>query len=146
VSRRVKLLIAVGVVVFLAISFELARYLTTENRERDAVYALLRDQARGDAPAMLDRLSDCDARCRAAVEANARRLRRAGDVKILAYDSSTAYALGSASGPTRVAWTIVDRQLPVVQCVDVHRGGNVLTGATISLRRLSLPIDNTGTC
>jgi hypothetical protein len=146
VSRRVKLLIAVGVVVFLAISFELARYLTTENRERDAVYGLLRDQARGDAPAMLARLSDCDARCHAAVEANARRLKRPGDVKILAYDSSTAYALGSASGPTRVAWTIVDRQLPVVQCVEVQRGGNVLTGATINLRRLSLPIDNTGTC
>jgi hypothetical protein len=146
VSRRVKLLIAVGVVVFLAISFELARYLTTENRERDAVYGLLRDQARGDAPGMLARLSGCDARCRAAVVANARRLKRAGDVKILAYDSSTAYALGSASGPTRVAWTIVDRQLPVVQCVDVHRKGNVLTGTTISLRRLSLPIDNTGTC
>jgi hypothetical protein len=146
VSRRVKLLIAVGVVAFLAISFELARYLTTENRERDAVYALLRDQARGDASAMLARLSDCDARCRTAVEANARRLKRAGEVKILAYDSSTAYALGSASGPTRVAWTIVNRQLPVVQCVDVHRGGNVLTGATISLRRLSLPIDSQGTC
>jgi hypothetical protein len=146
VSRRVKLLIAVGVVAFLAISFELARYLTTENRERDAVYALLRDQVRGDAPAMLDRLSDCDARCRAAVEANARRLKRSGDVKILAYDSSTACSLGSATGPTRVAWTIVDRQLPVVQCVDVHRGGNVLTGATITLRRLSVPIDSQGTC
>jgi hypothetical protein len=146
VSRRAKLLIAIGVVAFLAISFVLARYLTTENRERDAVYGLLRDQARGDAKAMLARLHDCDARCRANVQADARRLARPGDVKILAYDSSTSYALAGASGPTRVAWTIIDRQLPVVQCVDVHRGGNVLTGATISLRRLSLPIDNTGTC
>jgi hypothetical protein len=146
VSRRTKLLIAVGVVAFVAISLELARYLSTENRERDAVYALLRDQAHGDANAMLNRLSACDARCRANVESNARKLRRAGDVKILSYDSSTAYAVAGASGPTRVAWTIIDRQLPVVQCVDVHRGGNVLTGATISLRRLSLPIDNTGTC
>jgi hypothetical protein len=146
VSRRAKLLIAVGVLAFLAISFVLARYLLTENRERDAVYALLRDQARGDARAMLDRLDDCDARCRAAVRANARRLARPGEVKILAYDSSTSYALGRASGPTRVAWTIVDRQLPVVQCVEVVRGGNVLTGATISLRRLSVPIDRQGTC
>ena len=47
-SRRTKLLIALGAVVFLGISFLLARYLSTENRERDAVYALLRDQARGD--------------------------------------------------------------------------------------------------
>jgi hypothetical protein len=146
VSRRTKLLIAVGVVAFLAISFLLARYLLTENRERDAVYALLRDQARGDARAMLDRLDDCDARCRAAVQADARRLARPGSVKILAYDSSTSYALAGASGPTRVAWTIVDRQLPVVQCVEVVRGGNVLTGATISLRRLSVPIDRQGTC
>jgi hypothetical protein len=146
VSRRTKLLIAVGVVAFLAISLVLARYLTTENRERDAVYSLLKDQARGDARAMLARLDGCDARCRAAVQSDARRLKRPGEVKILAYDSSTSYALGGASGPTRVAWTIINRQLPVVQCVEVVRGGNVLTGATISLRRLSVPIDRQGTC
>lgn len=144
--RRKVLLVAVGVVAFLAISLLLARYLTTENRERDAVYALLRDQARGDAEAMLARLDGCDARCRANVEANARRLKRAGEVKILAYSSSTSYSLGHAEGPTRVAWTIVNRQLPVVQCVQVERTGNVLAGATINLRRLSVPIDRQGTC
>ena len=145
-SRRTKLLIAVAVVVFVGISVVLARYLSTENRERDAVYALLRDQARGDVPAMLARLDGCDARCRADVETDARRLARPGDVKILAYTSSTSYALGGASGPTRVAWTIVNRQLPVVQCVEVQRTGNVLTGRAISLRRLSVPIDSTGAC
>lgn len=144
--RRLVTLIAVGAIVFLAISFLLARYLSTENRERDAVYALLRDQARGDARAMLERLDGCDARCRANVEANARRLKRAGEVKILAYSSSTSYALGHAEGPTRVAWTIVNRQLPVVQCVQVERTGNVLAGATINLLRLSVPIDRQGTC
>jgi hypothetical protein len=143
---RVIALIAVGVVVFLAISLLLARYLSTENRERDAVYALLKDQARGDAQAMLKRLSGCDARCRANVAHDARRLQRAGEVKILAYSSSTSYALGHAEGPTRVAWTIVNRQLPVVQCVQVERTGNVLTGTTINLRRLSVPIDRQGTC
>jgi hypothetical protein len=146
VSRRTKLLIAVGVVLFLGVSLLLARYLSTENRERDAVYALLRDQARGDARAMLRRLDGCDARCRAAVESNARRLKRPGDVKILAYTSSTAYALAGASGPTRVAWTIVNRQLPVVQCVEVQRTGSVLTGRAINLRALSVPIDSTGSC
>ncbi len=144
--RRLVSLIALGAIVFLAISFLLARYLTTENRERDAVYALLRDQARGDARAMLKRLRACDARCRANVGADARRLKRAGEVKILAYSSSTSYALGHDEGPTRVAWTIVDRQLPVVQCVQVERTGNVLTGTTINLRRLSVPIDRQGTC
>jgi hypothetical protein len=144
--RRLVTLIAFGAIVFVAISFLLARYLSTENRERDAVYALLRDQARGDARAMLERLDGCDARCRANVEANARRLKRAGEVKILAYSSSTSYALGHAEGPTRVAWTIVNKQLPVVQCVQVERTGNVLAGATINLRRLSVPIDRQGTC
>jgi hypothetical protein len=146
VSRRTKLLIAVGVVLFVGVSFVLARYLSTENRERDAVYALLRDQARGDVRGMLARLDGCDARCRAAAQDNARRLARPGVVKILAYDSSTSYALGAASGPTRVAWTIVNRQLPVVQCVEVQRTGSVLTGRAINLRRLSVPIDSTGSC
>lgn len=144
--RRLVTLIAFGAIVFVAISFLLARYLSTENRERDAVYALLRDQARGDARAMLGRLDGCDARCRVNVEANARRLKRAGEVKILAYSSSTSYSLRHAEGPTRVAWTIVNRQLPVVQCVQVERTGNVLAGATINLRRLSVPIDRQGTC
>ena len=145
-SRRTKLLIAAGVVLFLGISLLLARYLSTENTERDAIYALLRDQARGDVPGMLGQLDGCDASCRAAVESNARRLKRPGDVKILAYDSSTSYALGGASGPTRVAWTIVNRQLPVVQCVEVQRTGSVLTGRAIHLRRLSAPINSTGSC
>ena len=73
-------------------------------------------------------------------------LARPGDVKILAYTSSTSYALGSATGPTRVAWTIVNRQLPVVQCVEVQRTGSVLTGRAINLRRLSVPIDSQGSC
>jgi hypothetical protein len=146
VSRRTKLLIAAGVVLFVGVSFVLARYLSTENRERDAVYALLRDQARGDVRGMLGRLDGCDSRCRAVAQDNARRLARPGVVKILAYDSSTSYALGAASGPTRVAWTIVNRQLPVVQCVEVQRTGSVLTGRAINLRRLSVPIDSTGSC
>jgi hypothetical protein len=147
VSRRRLAAIAVpALVVFLAISLLLARYLTTENRERDAVYALLEHQARGDARAMLADLDGCDARCRAVVESNARRLKRSGQVKILAYQSSTSYALGGAEGPTRVAWTIINRQLPVVQCVEVQRTGNVLAGRGINLRRLSVPIDREGSC
>jgi hypothetical protein len=146
--RRIVLLVAVGTVVFVACSLVLARWLTAENRERDAVYALLRDQARGDARAMLARLDGCrdDARCRALVAADARRLRRPGAVKILAYRSATAYALGDEEGPTRVAWTIVNRQLPVVQCVAVERRGNALTGHDIVLRRVSAPIAREGSC
>jgi hypothetical protein len=149
VSRRAVIpLAAVGVLVFLAISLLLARYLNTESQERGAVFALLQAQARGDADAMLDRLYGCaqDAACRATTERNARTLKRAGEVKILAYDSTTAYALGGKQGPTRVAWTVIDRGLPVVQCVEVQRTGTVLAGRAIRLRRLSAPIDRQGTC
>src|SRR5436309_15140790 len=95
-------LIALAVVGFLAIAGGVARCLKTENTERDAVYALLRDQARGDAAAMLRRLDGCarDAGCRALAARDARTLRRPGTVKILAYDSGTSYALGAATGPT----------------------------------------------
>ena len=137
-----------GLLAFMGISFLLARWLNTESQERGAVFALLQAQARGDARAMLARLAGCasDPRCAAAVKRNAARLRRAGEVKILAYDSATLYALGPARGATRVAWTVIDRGLPVVQCVDVQRRGTVLAGRAISLRRLSLPIDRQGSC
>jgi hypothetical protein len=133
--------------IFLAISLGIARWLTAENRERDDVYALLEFQARGDARGMLVALTGCaeDRRCRAQVERNARRLKRDGVVKILAYDSSTAYALGSATGPTRVAWG-AGRALPVVQCVMVERQGNALGGRRVLLRRVSAPIDPQGSC
>jgi hypothetical protein len=137
-----------GALVFAAVSLLLARYLNTEGQERGAVFALLQAQARGDAGAMLKRLDGCgpDPRCVATTRANARRLKRPGEVKILAYDSETAYALGSKRGPTRVAWTVIDRGLPIVQCVDVERAGTVLAGRAIRLRRLSPPIDRQGTC
>ncbi|MGZ6695575.1 MAG: hypothetical protein ACXVFN_15245 [Solirubrobacteraceae bacterium] len=140
------LLIGLGVVVFLAISLALARYLTAENRERDAIYALLVDQARGDARGVLARLDGCDARCAATVTAAARRLKRPGKPKILAFQSDTAYALGAASGTTRVAWTIVNRQLPVVQCVRVQRTGNALFGRKVLLRSISAPKGGEASC
>jgi hypothetical protein len=73
------------------------------------------------------------------------RLRRAGAVKILSLKSSTAYALTSTSGQTRLAWTVIG-ELPVVQCVEVRRTGNFLAGMTISLLSLSAPIPNEADC
>jgi hypothetical protein len=149
VSRRVLIpLVAAGVLIFLAISLELARFLNTESQERGAVFSLLRAQARGDARGMLARLDGCarDPACAAIQRRNAQRLKRPGDVKILAYDSTTAYALGAKRGPTRVAWTVIDRGLPVVQCVDVQRTGTALAGRAIRLRGISPPIDRQGSC
>ncbi|HEX4189283.1 MAG TPA: hypothetical protein VHY83_15440 [Solirubrobacteraceae bacterium] len=148
VLKRV-VLITAAVVLFLAVSFLLARFLSTENTERDAELALIQAQARADVPGMLALLQGCRERpaCVAAVRANASnpRLRRAGAVKILSIKSSTSYSLSSATGKTRLAWTVVG-QLPVVQCIEVRRAGNFLAGMTVDLLSLSAPIPNEADC
>ena len=107
---------------FLAISGLLARFLQTENVERDADLALIQAETRGDAQGMLEQISGCrqSPSCVAAVKANAAnpRLRRSGAVKILLLQSATQYSLFGATGKTRLAWTVIGK-LPVVQCVDV---------------------------
>jgi len=144
-SRRWPL-IAVAVVVFLAISVVLARWLSTEGVERDKVHTLLQAQARGDAAAMLDQLHGCDAGCRATVAHDARTLKRRGAVKIVSYESGTSYALGAATGKTRVAWTSLQQGLVEVQCVTVRRSGSALAGRSVTLLRISAPIDRQGSC
>jgi hypothetical protein len=113
------------------------------------VLALLKAEARGDAPGMLARLSGCRAQpaCVAVVKANAAnpRLLRPGAVKILSLKSSTAYSLTGSSGKTRVAWTVIGK-LPVVQCVQVRRSGSFIEGITITLLSLSAPIPNEADC
>lgn len=144
--RRRWPLIVLAVIVFLAISALLARWLSTEGEERDKVHTLLQAQARGDAAAMLAQLHGCDAACRAIVERDARTLKRRGDVKIVSYESGTSYALGSATGQTRVAWTSLEQGLVEVQCVTVRRSGSALAGRSVTLLRISAPIDRQGSC
>jgi hypothetical protein len=140
-------LIAIGLLLFLAISGALARFLATENVERDDDLALIQAQAKGDAKGMLADLSGCRERpsCVALVRANAGRLRRAGAVKILSLKSSTAYSLTGSTGTTRLAWTVIGMQ-PVVQCIEVRRTGSVFEGITVSLRSISAPIGNEADC
>jgi hypothetical protein len=135
------------VVVFLAISAWLARFLSTENAEREAVVTLLRAQASGDVRSLLDQLHGCRGApaCVATAERNASAERRSGGVQILALSSPTAYSLADATGETRVAWRAGSSQ-PVVQCVLVHRHGNPLTGLSVTLLRLSLPIGGEADC
>ncbi len=134
---------------FLAISGVLARFLSAEGVERDNEAALIQAQARGDVKTMLSKLSGCSESpaCVATVRADAsnQQLRRAGAVKILSLKSPTAYSLSGSSGRTRLAWTAIGTP-PVVQCVDVRRTGNALTGIKIELLRLSAPISNQGDC
>ena len=58
--------------VFLALSFELARWLTLENVERTDILDLLSAEAHGDAASMLTQLHACSRTCRAHVRTDAR--------------------------------------------------------------------------
>lgn len=98
---------------------------------------------------MLKQLEGCesDLRCRETVERNARRLRRPGDLRILRYDSSTARAVASRTGPTRVAWNDGSESgLVVVQCVTVKRSGLSFVGGEITLSEIGDPIESEAPC
>ena len=139
--------ISLCVLVFIAISILLARFLSVENAERSDLEALLQAQARGDVNGMFKRLSSCrlSPACVATVHANAASLRRPGEVKILSVKSRTSYSLGGASGKTRIAWIVIGR-LPVVQCVQVRRSGNAIAGIHVKLLAISRPIANEADC
>jgi hypothetical protein len=147
--RLLRTLLAVGVILVLIVSVVLARFLSVENAERTDEVALLQAEVGGNVAGMLEQLSGCRSNpsCLAAVKANASnpRLRRHGAVKILRLDSNTAYSLSGSTGKTRVAWTVLGK-LPVVQCVDVRRTGNFLSGIHLQLIGLSAPINNEGIC
>lgn len=142
-------LLVLGFAVFLAISFLLARWLQVENVERDDDLELVQAEARGDAGGMLKMLDGCSLSraCVATVRADAAnpRLLRKGAVKILQLESNTAYSLAGATGETRFAWTVIG-ELPVVQCIDVRRSGNFLSGVNVSLLKISAPIQNEADC
>jgi hypothetical protein len=144
VRRRRQLLVAVpALAVFLAISFVVARFLTTENRERDLVTELLGAQGRGDAAGVLRRLDGCDAACAARIRAFLPRVSGPGEVKVVRLDSATAYSLGRSEGWTRVVWTHEtdgETTRPVVQCVRVRRDRSPLAGRSVSLLRLTAPL------
>lgn len=147
--RRLRIATAIAVVFVIVASVVLARFLQTENVERDADLAVLQAQASGDAAGMLSKLSGCADRpsCVATVRANSTnpRLRRNGPVKILLINSDTSYSPFGATGASRVAWTVIGK-LPVVQCVQVRRTGNFLTGIHVHLLSISAPIPNEDDC
>lgn len=147
--KTLRVLLAVGVILVLAISALLARFLSVENAERADDLALIQAEVKGNVPGMLSQLSGCrhSPSCVAAVRVNAAnpRLRRSGAVKILQLQSNTAYSLFGATGKTRLAWTVIG-SLPVVQCVEVRRTGNFLNGIHVTLVGLSAAIDNEGIC
>jgi hypothetical protein len=147
--KRLRNIALVALAFVIVASIVLARFLQTENVERDDAVAVLQAQARGDAAGMLSKLSGCAAKpaCVAQVRANAAnpRLRRRGEVKILLINSDTSYSPFGATGASRVAWTVIGK-LPVVQCVQVRRTGNFFTGIHLHLLSISAPIGNEADC
>ncbi len=139
------LIIVTAVVVLLAISFVVARWLNNDTVERAQVTKLLEAQIRGDADEMLRRLQGCDEICAAVARHNARTLRAPGELKIPLYQSQTAHALSSRTRFTRVVWFTPGR-LTTVQCVLVRRTGNVFAGMSVSLLRVTAPIGRESSC
>ncbi len=146
--RRARVLIPVafGVFVFVGISLLLARGLTGSGTERAEVLALVRDQARGNAGAVLARLPACrrEPACAETTRDRVADLRRPGAVQVLTYTPSTRLALTRKTGTGRVAWRAGDG-LPVVQCVRVRRDGP-LTGGAVELLSVSAPIRGDASC
>jgi len=141
--RRRLVAIAVPVtLVVLVVGFLSARFLTTENRERDAIFTLLQREAAGDERGVLSHLDGCDAACAAKLHAFLPKVTGAGTVKIALLDSGTSYTLGTSTGTWRVVWVHGVDSRPIVQCVVVRRQGGPLTGRSVSLLALSAPLAN----
>lgn len=141
------LLLALGLVVFVAISLGLGRVLTANGAERDAILALVQAQARGDAPAMVARIDGCASApaCVARARLLAAGLRSPGRVELVRLDASTSFSLGGTNGVARVVWKTPSRTT-IVQCVGVHRGGDPVHGLSVQLRALSRPIGHQSSC
>ena len=145
ILTRGRVAVFVTVVLLLAVSVFVARWLVVDTVERNKIERLLDAQARGDAASMAEEIRGCDPACRTSLDVLASRLRGPGDVEIVRYDSGTSHAVGDETKPTRVVWRRGDR-IPVVQCVRVRRTGTVLTGMSVTLLDLSGPIGLEASC
>jgi hypothetical protein len=147
VSRRsVLLIVALGGLIFLLASFLLARVISAANDERAVAVELVKDQARGDAGAMVATIDGCDESpaCRAHVADLVRRLSGRGRVEVLNV-KAPGFSLGGHTATTRVAWRTGTHD-PFVQCVRARRTGDPLAGYTVRVLALSDPIGDESSC
>jgi hypothetical protein len=145
--RKIVSLIVAAVVVFLVLSALLARGLSVGGAEDSAITDLVKAEARGDAGGVVALIDGCraTATCRARATANSGALKRSGTVSIIQIQPSAGFSLTSTLGTARVAW-LVGSSLPRVQCVRVHRVGNLLQGFTVKLLRVSVRIKSDHAC
>ncbi len=146
--RLYLLLIGLGIVAFLAISSLLARAWNAEGAERSAIIALVAAEARGDTAAAVGRLQDCQGNriCQAVTARLSDQLRRPGRIAILQLEPSTGFSLTASTGTARVAWNTSSSVLPVVQCVRVHRAGDVIQGLRIELLAITPRLRSDSDC
>jgi hypothetical protein len=142
------LLILVPILVFIGISFVVARILSAISRERAAATELVRFEARGPLPAALRRVEGCAQRpaCAARLRRIVGRVQGPGRVQVLRIDTGTKFGLGSSEGVARVAWTRMGRELPFVQCVRVRRTGDPFSGFAVHILAVSAPIGREASC
>lgn len=145
-ARRIALIV-IALAVFLAISGLLARAFSLPNAEQAAVTDLIAAEARGDAASMVSALQGCaqSPRCRAGIARDVARLRHPGAIQVASFNPSAGFSLGGTTGVARVAWT-AGGSLPIVQCVEVRRTGNVLSGQRIQLLALTPRLDGGANC
>jgi len=147
VSRRsIVLLVVLGGLAFLVVSFLLARLIGAANDERAVAVALVKAQGKGDTPDMVARIDGCDqsAACQAHVADLVRRLSAPGRVNVLNV-KAPGFSLGGHTATTRVAWRTGDRD-PIVQCIRARRTGNPLAGYTVRILSVSDPIGDESSC
>ena len=140
-------LIAVGLVVFLALSALLARAFSVGGAEQSAITAVLQDEARGDAAGIVSKIRDCSQSpaCRGRAASVATALKGQGGVTVIKLDQSAGFSFGSTLGTARVAWRI-GGGLPIVQCVRVRHAGNLLSGIRVELLEISRRIHSDADC
>jgi len=146
--RRVYIVgIVVGILLFLVISALLARVFSANSAEQSAITSLVQSEAKGDVNAIVGAVQGCrnDQACRERAAVNAAALKRPGSVSIIQLQPSTSFSLGGTEGTARVAWD-VGGSLPIVQCVEVRRAGNPISGLTVQLLEVSKRIPSDAAC
>jgi hypothetical protein len=139
--------VAAGLVIFLVLSALLARALSVGGAEDAAITDLVRAEATGSPAAVESLIGGCAAQaaCRRRAASVAAALRHPGTISIIQIQPSAGFSLGPTSGTARVAW-LAGSSLPRVQCVRVAHRGNVLSGFTVVLERVSLRIASNADC
>jgi len=143
---RLPILLLVAAV-FIAVTVLLARAFTVNGAEQSAIETVLRAEARGEPAGVIAGISHCaqTPACVARAHATAAALKRPGKVVVIQLDPSAGFSVSSTTGTARVAWRI-GSSLPIVQCVRVRRGGNLISGYHVELLKISRRIPSDSDC